>query len=271
MIPHERDSFESTLKKFNLHRRPSDEHVDNLDSCTGATFMFKKASDIHQGTINVAVYGAAGVGKTSLTKTIPGKKVLVSLENGCLSIAGDETIDIYDCCVDGHGNELDRTRRIEKFSYFFKEILPKHTEYDWVVVDSLTELAQVLVEHLKKKYPDRSDAFPMWGEYNDCLLAISKTLRDCGRNVYITALDSVDKDDSGKRFIGIDVAGKISSRIPAFYDEVFYLKEFTEEGKSVRKLITGPWNGVVAKDRSGKLNLVEDADLTSVIKKIKGN
>lgn len=241
------------------------------DSCTGAYFMFKKATDIHQERLALLTYGQSGSGKTSSAKTLPGRKLVINLENGCLPLAGDESIDIYDCCVDGNGKELDRTRRIDKFNYCLREIIPQHPEYDWLVVDSLTELAQVLVENLKKKYPDRSDAFPMWGEYNDTLMGICKNLRDSGRNVFITALDCVDKDESGRRFIGIDVSGKIAARIPAFFDEIFYLKEFTDEGKSVRKLITGNYNGVIAKDRSGKLNLIEEANLSLVINKIKGN
>lgn len=234
-------------------------------------FMLIKSTDLNLSSLCLFVFGPSGIGKTSLTKTLPGKKVIVSLENGCLSVAGEETIDIYDCCVDGNGKELDRARRVEKFIYFFKEILPKHPEFDWVIVDSMTELGQLLVEFLKKKYPDRKDSFPMWGEYSDSLLAICKSLRDCRRNVYITALDSVDKDEAGRRFTGIDVAGKISSRIPALFDEVFYMKEFVDEGKSVRKLVTGSFHDIIAKDRSGKLSLLENANFGAIINKIRGN
>lgn len=189
---------------------------------------------------------------------------------GFLCLAGDPELDIYDICVDGNGKELDRSLRIKKFEYCLKEIIPKHPEYDWLIVDSMTELAQLLVENLKKKFPDRSDAFPLWGEYNDTLMALSKNLRDLGKNIYITALESIEKDETGRRFVGIDVNGKISSRLPAFYDEVFYLREFTNDGKTVRKLITGNYQGITAKDRSGKLDLFEDADLGKIINKIKG-
>ena len=222
--------------------------------------------------LNIVTYGPSGSGKTFLISTLPGKKLIVSFETGgTKSLQGKENIDVYDCTVDGNNNELARERRIDKLRHFITQVLPTIIgNYQWLCIDSLTELSQLIVESLEKKYPDKSNTFVLWGEYNKGLRAILKDFRDVRINTYMTCLDSIDKDDSGKRFISFDINGKISNRIPALFDEIFYLKEFDENNKPVRKLITGNYHNIIAKDRSGKLALIENANLSEILTKIQG-
>lgn len=233
--------------------------------------MFKKLQSYKVDRLSILTYGQSGVGKTTLASTLPGKVLIVNAENGLLSIS-DKDMDVYDLTCDKDGNNLDRAMRFEKLIYLLKEVLPKmNDKYDWLVFDSLTEIAQNLVECLKKKYPDRSDALKLWGEYSDSMTGLVKSLRDYRPyNILLLSLDSVEKDEAGRRFIGIDVNGKVSARIPALFDEVFYLKDFEDdEGVKKKVLITSSYQGVVAKDRSGKLDQFEKADLTNVVAKIR--
>jgi phage nucleotide-binding protein len=234
--------------------------------------MLKSLMQMEQDFLNIVGLGQSGSGKTFLISTLPGKKLILALEQGGIkSLHGKPDIDVYDCCVDGNNNELARERRIDKLNYFLKEILPTIKDnYNWLCVDGLTELSQLLVEQLEKKYPDKSNTFLMWGEYNKTLRTILKDLRDIRINTYMTCLDAIEKDDAGRRYVTFDVNGKISNRIPALFDEILYLKEFEENGKPVRKLITGNYQNILAKDRSGRLSLIEDADLSKILNKIKG-
>jgi hypothetical protein len=235
--------------------------------------MFKTTKDFKSDRLSLLVYGPSGSGKTSITASLPGKVLIVNAENGLLSVSSGVERVVYDITVDANGKDLPRDYRFEKLIHLLKVILPTMPEkFDWLVFDSLTEISQTLVEGLKKKYPDKKDSLPMWGEYNDLMVSFVKQLRDYRPfNILLLALDSTDKDDTGKRFIGVDINGKVSSRVPALIDEVFYLKDFeTSDGKKIKKLITSNYQNIIAKDRSGRLDQFEDPDLSKIIAKING-
>lgn len=235
--------------------------------------MFKTTKNFKSDRLSILVYGQSGSGKTTVAATLPGKILIVNAENGLLSISSGKEMAVYDITVDANGKELGREWRFEKLLHLLKEVLPPMADkFDWLVFDSLTEISQNVAEALKKKYPDKSDSLKLWGEYNDLMVAFIKQLRDYRPfNILLLALDSVDKDDTGKRFTGVDINGKVSQRVPALLDEVFYLKDFeTTEGKKVKKLITSTYQNITAKDRSGKLEQFEDPNLSQVVAKING-
>lgn len=234
--------------------------------------MFCNTSDFKGESTKCLIYGSSGVGKTTALATLPGKTLLVSAENGLLSIS-DKDIDVYDLTVDKNGKALDRHLRFEKLNHFLSKVLPELEGYDTLAIDSLTEIAQNIVENLKIKHPESRDALKMWGEYSAIMTALVKSLRDLpGYNVVMTALSSVDKDEQNRRFIGIDVNGKISGRIPALLDEVFYMQVMQDdEGKEHRVFVTSNHGDIIAKDRSGKLNQFEQPDFGRIFAKIKGD
>ena len=63
------------------------------------------------------------------------------------------------------------------------------------------------------------------------------------------------------------MTGNIKEKMPAMFDLVFYL-HVDEEGK--RFFITNGTDKLVAKDRSGKLDPIEEANLGNIANKIKG-
>jgi len=219
------------------------------------------------------VYGESGAGKTSLTKTLDGKVLIINAENGSLSLKGLDS-DVYDLTkgeIGGQVIELDRTQRFHKLESFLLEIGSYRDKYDWLVFDSLTEIAQNLIEGLKSEYG--ADGFKVWGTYSEKLIGMMKTLRDVFHfNVLFLALDTVAQDENGQRFIDINIQGKKAAEaIPAQFDFVFHLKKFTDdEGQDKRVLVTSSYKNIKAKDRSGKLNQFEEPNISKIIKKIKG-
>jgi phage nucleotide-binding protein len=213
------------------------------------------------------IYGASGAGKTSLAKTIKEKCLIISAESGLLSLS-DYDIDVVDIA---DGDPLDRWAKVLEIFHFLKRKETAKT-YDWIFIDSLTEIAQILVARLKKKYPEKKDSLPMWGEYNDSIRGLIKSFRDLkGYHVVMTALQSLDKDEFGARFYGVDINGKVSNQVDSFFDEVFHLKVFEDdEGNTKRALITQRTGDSVGKDRSGKLNPMEPCDLNHIKTKIVG-
>lgn len=235
--------------------------------------MFTTTDSIESNRISMIIYGEPGVGKTTLVKTVPGNKLIINAENGLLSLKGTN-IPVYDITVDANGKKLDRVYRFEKLIHLLKMLNEDEykKKFQWLIFDSLTEITQCLVEYLKAKHPDSKDALKLWGEYNDNVQHLVKELRDFAPyNILMFALEAVDKDESGRRFVGIDVNGKVSTRIPAMFDECFQLKTFTnDEGIQKRFLITSKYENNIAKDRSGKLEKFEEPNIENVITKILG-
>jgi energy-coupling factor transporter ATP-binding protein EcfA2 len=235
--------------------------------------MFRTTKNYQSDRTTMLVYGESGSGKTSLIKTLKGNPLIVNAENGLLSLSDiKEEIDVYDITVDTKGHPLKQCLRFEKLNHLLKELTKDEykSRYDWLVFDSLTEVAQNLIYFLEKKYPDKRDALKLWGDYNRFLMELIKGLRDFKPyNILLLSLDAVEKDENNRRFVGINVNGKISGRIPALLDEVFYLKKFEDDdGKEQRTLLTSSYENILAKDRSGKLNKFEEANIEKIVAKI---
>lgn len=234
--------------------------------------MFTTTSNSIKDSLSILVYGKSGIGKTTLSATTPDvtKTCIISLENGLRAVS-DKNIAVYDCTVDANGKEMERHVRHDKFLHAIKLFQGDElkSKYEYLVIDSLTEIAQNLVEKLKLLYPNKSDAMKLWGDYNDNMLNIVKSIRDLKSYLIIVlALEKIEVDEFQRRFSGVDVAGKIAARLPAFFDEVFYYSIFDIEGKKERLLLTSSFENGLAKDRSGKLAQYEKPNLTSVINKI---
>lgn len=229
--------------------------------------MFKNTSDFKSDRITMCVYGESGSGKTTLIKTLPGKVCVVNAENGLLSIAG-ESIDVYDITVGKDGTTLPMNQRYMKLMHALDNVFPD-TDYDWLVFDSLSEISQCLYEHLVKKHPNMG--IPFWTDLSKETSGLVRRLRDYKPfNILMLALDTGVELESGRKVLSVDVNGKSGIKVPALIDELFYLKVYLEDGKEVRKLFTSNHNNIIAKDRSDKLDKMEDPDLTMIINKIKG-
>jgi phage nucleotide-binding protein len=223
--------------------------------------------------IKMLIYGPAGSGKTSLARTLPNHErcLIVSAEAGLLSIS-DTDIDLIDITTDDDGNAVAKTDRIKRLGEVFTFLATGEakSKYDWVFIDSLTELSDALIDQLNAEYPDKKDSLVMYGENSKRMKALVKSFRDMPHyNVVFTALPAVDKDQDGVRFTTIQMVGKIAEKLPAMFDEVFYL-HVDSDGQRGLVTSTPSDSKMPAKDRSGKLEKLEKADLAYIASKIKG-
>lgn len=215
----------------------------------------KSTRNVANDGIKMLVYGQAGAGKTTLIKTLPSPIVL-SAEAGLLSIAGTDIpyIEVHDL------DEL-----YEAYAYVREHI----GDYGCIVLDSISEIAEVVLTAEKAKSKDPRQAY---GALQDSMNSLIRAFRDLPTNVYLSAKMEKIQDETGRLIYGPSAPGnKVAQSLPYFFDEVFCLRvEKNEEGKYERWLQTVLDGTYVCKDRSGKLDAFEIADLGAVIAKIGG-
>jgi hypothetical protein len=221
--------------------------------------------------IKMLVFGSSGIGKTSLAKTTGEPTLVISAEAGLLSIAGAD-VDVFDISKDSSGALLEKDKRIARLGEVYKHLLTAEAQnrWKWIIVDSITEISQNMVEKLQVEFPDAKDTLRLYGENAKLMRALIKSFRDLPHyNVVFTALSEDDKDESNKRYIGISMVGKMSQQIAGYLDEVlFYFIRKDDAGNETRLLLTQPVEGIIAKDRSGKLSKFEEPNLAAIAKKI---
>jgi len=208
--------------------------------------------------IKVCVYGAAGAGKTTLIKTLPGKVLILSAESGLLSIA-DHDADVAEV------SSIDDVREAYRF------LASSDHQYDWVALDSFSEICEVLLAEEKQKTKDPRQAY---GAVIETGTALARAFRDLPLGVYFSAKSERVKDDAtGRVSTHISMPGaKLGAALPYLFDEVFHLFSATdkESGELERWLQTSGDQRADAKDRSGKLDMYEPANLADIVAKIRG-
>jgi len=209
--------------------------------------------------VKVLVYGGAGTGKTVLTRTAP-TRALISAEGGELSLRSiampmakvanvDDLRDIYAWC--------ERSNEAKQFQT--------------ICIDSLSEIAEVVLNNAKRQVKDPRQAY---GELIEKMETTIRMFRDLpGRNIYMSAKMEPTKDElTGViKYAPAMPGNKLGPKLPYFFDEVFRLGiNKTTQGESYRFLQTQPDLQYEAKDRSGALAPVEQPHLTHIFNKILG-
>lgn len=212
--------------------------------------------------VKICVYGFAGAGKTRLLATLPGKGLVASAEAGLLSISSVEAAGQVDVA---EVTSLDDLRDVYRLLS-----QPAHG-YAWAALDSISEIAEVVLASEKKKTKDPRQAY---GALIDEMGSIMRGFRDLpGIDLYFSAkAERVKDDESGRVQVQLMLPGaKLAQSIPYLFDEVFHLVVLEDKstGEVTRWLQTRRDARSDCKDRSGKLEPFEPADLGAVIAKIK--
>ena len=217
----------------------------------------KSTSGLSANGVKILVYGQAGAGKTSLIKSLPSPIVL-SAEGGLLSIQ-DANLPYIDI--------TSMADLKEAYEWLTSE---SGEQFQSVALDSISEIAEVVLNHEKKVNKDPRAAY---GAMQEQMADIIRAFRDLpGKHVYMSAKLEKTQDEMGRVMYAPSMPGnKTGQSLPYFFDSVFALRvEKDAEGNTQRALMCDSDGLWLAKDRSGKLETWEAPDLGEVIKKIGG-
>lgn len=212
---------------------------------------------VAESGLKILAYGEAGSGKTTAIGTIEGNPLIITAEKGLLPIAH---LDLPAVAVS----------TVEEIKEVHRHITSKEGNvYDWVVIDSISEIAECVLSREKK---ETSDVRQAYGALIDKMGELIRMFRDLPMNVYMTAkMEKIKDEVTGAMMFSPSLPGaKLSSSIPYLFDEVFVLRAWRdkETNEVKRAFQTVGDSKYVAKDRSGALDEAEPPDLGAIARKI---
>lgn len=211
----------------------------------------KTTKDVTMSGIKLMGYGFAGTGKTYTCST-GLNALIISAESGLLSLSRHE-IDYV---------EVKSLAEMTNIVKFLRE--SASTKYDWVCVDSLSEIAESV---LGEEMGMNKDGRKAYGETLTKVMSLARSIRDLPINVYMTAkMERVKDELSGAMLYHPAMPGqKLGSNLPYLFDMCFALRaEKNSEGQIVRKFQTQPDGQYYAKDRSGLFDMFIEPNLSAI-------
>ena len=225
---------------------------------------------IHENGAKVLVHAPPGYGKTVLSVTTVMdeewgvdenlRSLIVNAESGLRSLktVPQAVKDRIDVVTVGDLTDL---------GDIYNELCGGHC-YDWVILDSLSEIAEVCLSEHKAESKDPRQAY---GKLADDMFAMIRLFRDLPHVcVYMSCKQGYAEDASGKtRFRPMMPGKQLTQGIGYLFDEVFAIRVIEdEEGDEVRVLQTAPDLEYDCKDRSGLMEPAEPASLAVIARKM---
>jgi hypothetical protein len=208
--------------------------------------------------VKCLIYGGPGAGKTRLASTAPAPLIL-SAEQGLLTLA---TLNLPFW-------QIKTVADLQQVHYWLRSS-QEAAQFQTLFVDSGSDIAEVILTNEKKNSKDPRKAY---GEVLDQTIALIRDFRDTpGKHVVVLAKQEHQKDEmTGVMVYGPSFPGtKLGQQMPYFFDEVFQIARYVDKAsnQAYHMMLTRPTAQFVAKDRSGRLDEYEPADLNYVFGKI---
>lgn len=209
----------------------------------------------------IIVYGAAKVGKTTLATTMPKPAVILSTENGLLSIADADMPFIEITSI---------ADMIEAYEYLVSQ---EGEKFKSIIIDSITDIGNIVLITEKKNNKDPRAAY---GQLNDTFAEELRKFRAINdKHVLMIAEMEAVQDEAGRRMYGPSMPGKtLTQQLPYLFDGIFALRaEKNADEQLVRALMTetdGLWAAGMRKSQSVQLEPYEAPDMSAIIAKLGG-
>ena len=261
------------------------------------TLTIIKASDRmkQRGGIKAVILGPSGIGKTTLLRSLdPNTTLFFDLEAGSLAVEGWQGDEIrsrtWDDCRNlaaliGGPNPALRDEQ------FYSQAHYNHVnaggeaasfdKYETIFIDSITVAGRLCFQWSsgqpeafseKTGKPDTRGAYGLHGR--EMLAWLSQLQQARSRNIVFVGILDQKEDDYGRTNWVPQIDGsKVGRELPGIVDQVITYQEIqSDEGVKFRGLVCtspNPW-GYPAKDRSGRLDQIEEPHLGKLFAKITG-
>jgi hypothetical protein len=246
--------------------------------------------------VKLLMLGKSGIGKTSRLKDLdPVTTLFLDGEAGDLAVADwpGDTIrltswpDSRDLFVFLAGPDKSLPPESAFSQAHYDHVIQKFGDpaqldrYQTFFLDSITQLSRQCFAWCKTQpgavsdrsgKPDLRAAYGLLGQ--EMISALTQLQHARGKNVVFVAILDERLDDFNRKVFVPQIEGsKTSLELPGIVDEVVTLAEIkAEDGSSYRAFVTHTVNpyGFPAKDRSGRLDLLEPPHLGALIAKCAG-
>lgn len=246
-----------------------------------------------QTGVKLAIFGSYGIGKTSLLKTLDDPTLCLDFEAGLLAVQdwiGDsismrtweEARDI--ACLIGSANPAINADSAYSQRHFdiaktkYKDC--NFAKYKCIFIDSITIASKLCLTWCKSQPEAHSEksgkldnraAYGLLASEMSAWLSQFQHIQD--KDVILVGLLEQKQDEFNRTIWMPQIEGsKTTNEIPGILDEVISMVPMkSESGKLERKFVchTLNSNGYPAKDRSGRLDEIEEAHLGKLLQKIK--
>lgn len=244
----------------------------------------------------MVILGPSGIGKTSLAWTLDASKTLfIDMEAGMLALEGwqGDSIGVRDwptacniaCWIGGPNPARGPDQMFSKAHYdamvqAYGDPATVLAKYDTIFVDSITQLSRLAFTWAKQQpqaisektgKPDTRGAYGLLKTEVIGLLSHMQHIPD--KNVIFVGILDQHKDDYGRVSWAPQIEGSGAAReLPGIVDEVISMVELKlEDGTPYRAFVCQTLNphGYPAKDRSGRLDMIEEPQLGKLLAKMK--
>lgn len=209
--------------------------------------------------VKALIYGRAGMGKTTLCGTAP-RPLIISAEAGLMPLRHLQLPVV----------EVTEYKQLwDVYEWVSRSADARHI--DTLCLDSVSEIAEVLLEAAKKR---RGDPRQAYGDLVTDTLSLLRAFRDLPDKhvVFIAKQATTVQEVTGVVSYGPMMPGRqVGPALPYVFDLVANANVGrAQDGSTYHYLRTRPDHQYEAKDRSGVLDEIEYPDLSNIFAKIKG-
>jgi len=211
--------------------------------------------------VKILLYGASGNGKTYSLSTMPGvetgKALIISTEKKFLALKKKHmpSIPAYAISTPKEIGEI--------FSIIEK------SDYESIGFDSLTDYANLVLAEEKISNPDGRMAYLKMEERVNVLVRSFLELK--GKNIIFIAQLEQEKDEMSRILYSPTIPGeKAGRRLPYPFDQVICARTTVNEKQETSYFFQTRSDGFYRAKCSGDVNIYEPANISDLIKKIKG-
>lgn len=224
------------------------------------SISMKRTGALSTPFVKVLVTGESGAGKTRSLGHFGNDIFIFSHEGGLLSLRDE---DIAYAEVKGVEDIYE--------AYAWATQSEEAKKYNTIGIDSLSDLAEVVLSTEKKTGKGAKDPRAAYGEMQDKMGDIIRAFRDMpGKNVVFTSKVEKAATETGElRWVASLPGKKLTADVPYYFDEVLVVRVHKDATGAISRGFQcnddGVWH---AKDRSGRLDMWEPYDLHAIVAKI---